>query len=142
MTARQTVDLDPLATGERGRRPVRPFVVEDVLRVPLDGSLRDVATALRDRDVSFAVVGEGDDIDGVISERDLVTAIALGHDLDATTAKDIESHSLNWAVASADVGHVAEEMLETDVRHILVCHDDGTLAGVVSMRDLLAAHVI
>lgn len=142
MTERQTVDLDPLTTDERARRPVRPFVVEDVLRVPLDETLRGVAVALRDRDVSFAVVGDGDDIDGVISERDLVSAIALGHDLDATTASDIESHSLNWAAASADVGDVAEEMLETNVRHILVCHEDGTLAGVVSMRDLLAAHVI
>ncbi|MEP1123180.1 MAG: CBS domain-containing protein [Ilumatobacter sp.] len=142
MPERPTVDLDPLSTGERERRPVRPFVVEDVVRVPLDETLRAVAVALRARDVSFAVVGEGDDIDGVISERDLVAAIAFGHDLDATTARDIESHSLNWASAAAAVGDVAEEMLETNVRHILVCHDDGTLAGVVSMRDLLAALVI
>ncbi len=142
MTERPIPDLGPPpSAGERSRRPVRPFVVGDVVRVRLDDTLRDVAVVLRDRDASFAVVGEGDDVDGVISERDLVTAIALGHDLDSTTARDIESHSLNWAPVTAEVGAVAEEMLETNVRHILVCHHDGTLAGVVSMRDLLAAHV-
>jgi CBS domain-containing protein len=33
-------------------------------------------------------------------------------------------------------------MLGAYVRHILVRHDDGTLAGVVSMRDLLTTYLV
>jgi CBS domain-containing protein len=76
----------------------------------------------------------------VISERDLVDAIAMGLDIDETAIEIVESDSLKWATATSTVDDVAEEMLETYVRHILVCNEDGTLAGVVSMRDLLTAY--
>ncbi len=129
-------DDAPLA--ER-HRPVLDFVTGEVITLATSTSLRDAATALRRHDVSFASVGVGDAIDGVISERDLVAAMARGDDLDTVTLDAIESDSLFWALATTTVDDVAREMLDASVRHILVCHPDGTLAGVVSMRDILAA---
>lgn len=125
-----------------GARPVRGFISETVTRLAPTTSLRDAATALQHNDVSLAVVGDGNEIEGVISERDLVRAVALGLEPDGHTVAEIESDSLRWAAATATVDDVAEEMLEAYVRHILVCNDDGTLAGVVSMRDLLTAYLV
>ena len=125
-----------------GARPVLEFVSDEVTTLAASTSLREAAIVLRRDDVSFAAVGEGVAIEGVISERDLVGAIALGLDLDDTTIEAIESDSLKWATATSTVEDVAEEMLETYVRHILVCNEDGTLAGVVSMRDLLTAYLV
>lgn len=125
-----------------GARPVTGFVSEAVTRLQPTMSLRDAATALQHDDVSLAVVGDEDSIEGVISERDLVRAVALGLDPDGHTVAEMESDSLRWAAATATVDDVAEEMLEAYVRHILVCNDDGTLAGVVSMRDLLTAYLV
>lgn len=124
-----------------GGRPVIEYLTQDVATLPATATLREAAVALRQHDVSFAAVGEGVAIEGVISERDLVAAIASGLDMDQTTIGTIESNSLKWAQAASSVAEVAAEMLETSVRHILVCHADGTLAGVVSMRDLLAAYL-
>ncbi len=129
-------------SGVGGTQPVGEFISERVATLSPSTSLRDAAIALRQEDASLAIVGEADRIDGVISERDLVAAIASGLDLDETTVERIESDSLKWAMEASSVDDVAEEMLETYLRHILVCDEDGGLAGVVSMRDLLAAYVI
>lgn len=145
METRNRIQDDPIDDGAAvfgGARPVSEFVSGDVTTLAASTSLRSAAVALRRDDVSFAAVGEGVAIEGVISERDLVGAIALGLDLDDTTIETIESDSLKWATATSTVADVAEEMLETYVRHILVCNDDGTLAGVVSMRDLLTAYLV
>lgn len=122
-------------------RPVADLVTDDVVTLAASTTLREAAEALRRDDISFAAVGEGTAIEGVISERDLVEAIAAQLDVDTSTVADIESDSLKWAMASSSVADVAEEMLRTYVRHVLVCNDDGTLAGVVSMRDILSAYV-
>ncbi len=125
-----------------GARPVLEFVSDDVTTLLPTTTLREAAVALRRDDVSFAAVGVGAAIEGVISERDLVDAIAMGLDIDETAVEIVESDSLKWATATSTVDDVAEEMLETYVRHILVCNEDGTLAGVVSMRDLLTAYLV
>lgn len=46
---------------------------------------------------------------------------------------------LVWCDASATIAEVATEMMEHDVRHVLV-EDDGRLVGVVPARDLLGAY--
>ena len=106
-----------------------------------DVSLRRVAEVLRDSDVSLAVVADDTGIHGVVSERDIVRAVALGMDLDATTVQAIEAEDLKWATSDSTVDDVAEEMLENYLRHVLVGGDDRELLGVVSMRDLLTAYL-
>jgi CBS domain-containing protein len=136
-------DLDDLDVSfAPGDRPVATVLAENVTRISPGTSLRDAAEILRREDVSIAVVGVGDAIDGVISERDFVSAIALGLDIDETTVDGVETHALKWATASSTIDDVAEEMLEMYVRHVLVCDDDGALVGLVSMRDLLSAYVV
>jgi CBS domain-containing protein len=48
---------------------------------------------------------------------------------------------VQWASSNASVADVANEMMRSWLRHILIADDDGNLAGIVSMRDLLAAIV-
>lgn len=127
---------------QAGGQPVSNFVSDDVITLASTATLRDAAKAIREQDVSIAVVSDGDGISGVISERDIVKAVAAGTDLDATTLDTLASGPLKWATVTVSVDDVAEEMLETYVRHILVANDDGSLAGVVSMRDLLTAYLV
>ena len=99
----------------------------------------EVADSLAASDVGMLVVGEGDKPQGVVSERDLVTAIAGRRPLDSTTALDVASTELVWCDATATVADVAEEMSERYVRHVLV-EEDGRLVGIVSARDLLGVY--
>jgi CBS domain-containing protein len=125
-----------------GRRAVVGFVSEETTRIAPGTSLRQVAEALRTADVSLAVVADDTQVYGVVSERDIVGAVALGLDLDATAVETIEAEDLKWATADSTVDDVAEEMLENYLRHVLVGNDDGSLLGVVSMRDLLTAYLV
>lgn len=137
-----TFEMDDEATGSiGGGRPVVGFVSDDTTRIEPGASLRRVAEVLRDADVSLVVVADDSGVHGVVSERDIVAAVALGLDLDATAVETIETEDLKWAAPTSTVDDVAEEMLENLLRHVLVASEDGGLLGVVSMRDLLTAYL-
>ena len=58
--------------------------------------------------VGALVVTEGDQVHGIVSERDVVVAIAGGKDLDSTTAADIDSRRLVcWRGRATASGSVA-----------------------------------
>jgi len=118
--------------------PVSVFTADAVARIRCDASLLEVADALAAGDVGALVVGDDGPV-GVVSERDLVTALAARHPMDTTTALDVATTALVWCDATATVAEVAEEMCERYVRHILV-EEDGHLVGIVSARDLLGVY--
>jgi CBS domain-containing protein len=119
--------------------PVSAFIADTIARIPPDASLLQVADALVAGDVGALVVGEDDKPAGIVSERDLVKAMAGRLPLDATTALDVASTELVWCDVIATVAEVAEEMCERYVRHVLV-EEDGRLVGIVSARDLLGVY--
>ena len=119
---------------------VRLFTGDVVATVRPDATLQEAAEALVADDVGLLVVGTSDQVEAVLSERDLVRAIALGRDLQTTLVRDIASRRLVWCDATAIVAEVGELMMEQYVRHVLV-EDADQLVGVVSARDLLGAYV-
>ncbi len=126
-------------TGSSDLLRVATITGDSVARVAPTASLRDVAEELTRREVGLTVVGDGDRPTGVVSERDVVRAVAEGRDPATTTAADVESTGLVWVDAEATVADVAEVMMEHYVRHVLV-EDGGRLVGVVSARDVLGVY--
>jgi CBS domain-containing protein len=116
--------------------PVSAVSAEPVARVAGTATLLEVADALTVCGVGALVVGERDEAAGIVSERDLVRALADRRDPEATTAADIAQRELVWCDAGAPVAEVAELMMEHYVRHVLV-ESGGRLVGIVSARDLL-----
>lgn len=119
--------------------PVSAFAADAVASIAPDANLLQVADALHDSDVGALVVGTVDDVVGIVSERDLVTALAQRLAMDATLVRDVAAAELVWCDATATVAEVAEEMSERYVRHVLV-EEDGRLVGIVSARDLLGVY--
>jgi CBS domain-containing protein len=122
-----------------GSLPVSALCSDAVLRVDATADLWSVAAALAAADVGILVVGEGDHVEGVVSERDVVRALAAHRGAGETTVADIAHRDLVWCDANANVADVAEEMMEHYVRHVLV-EQKGHLVGIVSARDLLGAY--
>ena len=118
--------------------PVSTFTADVVTEIPPSATLLEVADALAAGEVVAAVVRDEGKVVGVVSERDLVGALARREPMDEVTAAEVASTELVWAEASAPVAEVANEMLVHYVRHVLV-EEDGRLVGVVSARDLLGA---
>jgi CBS domain-containing protein len=111
-----------------------------VIRIAPDATVLDVAKALISSDIGILAVGNVDGpVESVVSERDVVRAVAEGRDLAATRVGDVASTAVRWCDATATVAEVAAEMMEHWVRHLLI-EDEGRLVGIVSARDLLGAY--
>lgn len=135
-----TFEVDDVADAI-GSRSVRSLMSESVTSISPASTLKQAAAALSADDISLIVVGEFDQIEGVVSERDIVQAVGDGLDLDATSVTAMESRDLLWAGPDSTIARVAAEMMENYVRHILIRGDDGELVGIVSMRDVLTEYL-
>jgi CBS domain-containing protein len=121
-----------------GSSSISLLIGDDVVRVPADAPLVDVAKVLVGGAMGAVVLGDGDRPDALVSERDLVAAMATGLDPATTSAIEVASTDLVWCDVESTLDDVATEMMEHYIRHVLV-EDDGKLVGMVSVRDLLAA---
>lgn len=121
--------------------PVTTYVTTEVLTIEPGASVRDAARLIAGASVGCLVVGTPEHVEAIVTERDVVRAVADGSDLDQLTVAELGSRALVWATIDDTVGQVAEEMMEDYVRHVLV-RDDTGLVGVLSMRDVLAAYTI
>lgn len=122
-------DFDPTAI------PVADLVGDALVCVAPEATLQSVAATLHDQGIGAVGVGTAEDLVGVISERDVVAAVAAGIATD-TSAGDLAHRELVWADPEATAGEVANEMMEHWIRHMLVGRP-GAVVGMISARDLL-----
>ena len=124
---------------DMGPGQVRLYVSDGLIQVGPETTVRRMAQRLAAEGVGALVVVEGDQVHGIVSERDLMLAIAAGHDLDATTAADLDSRDVVTCTPDTTVHDAAVLMMEYYVRHLLVRDHTGPV-GMISARDLLGAY--
>jgi CBS domain-containing protein len=120
---------------------IRDAVATLARRAPVviaaDETLRAVAHTLWTESVGALVVGDTRHPVGVISERDVVTALAQGANPDVVTAADIMTRYVISARLEDPLFDAASQMLDDAIRHLPVADENGTVVGMVSIRDLL-----
>jgi signal-transduction protein with cAMP-binding, CBS, and nucleotidyltransferase domain len=119
--------------------PIRTLSHRPAVQVHKDDSLRSVAEMLTEESIGAAVV-KGTRPPCIVSERDVVAALAEGLDPGQSTAADIMTSDIAWAAPGDTVLDVGVRMLENEIRHLPLV-DDGVVVGVVSARDVLAVLV-
>lgn len=114
-----------------------------VLSVGTGETLRDACRSMAERNVGAAVV-ISDELPGpgIVTERDVLRAVARGLDPDRTTVADVMTFEARTATTSWDLDTAAAEMVRGGFRHLLVVDGAGALAGIVSMRDVVRARTI
>jgi CBS domain-containing protein len=115
--------------------PVRTVMMWPVATVEALSSLTQVAEALAADEIGALCVIEQDALAGIVSERDVVAHVAAGADPAHLTAGEVMSPDLITITPDDTVLSAARTMREAQVRHLPVV-EDGTIAGIVSMRDL------
>ncbi len=118
---------------------ISSLVGDEVILVAPTATLREVADRMADDAIGAVGVGSGDELVGVLTERDVVRAVASGRD-PSTPASEIVQIDLVWTDPDASVAHVAEEMMERWIRHVFIGRP-GNLLGIVSIRDVLGAYI-
>lgn len=109
-----------------------------VLASPL-WTLRLCAQVMTERRIGALMVVDGDQLVGIVSERDIVfRAVARDLDLDNTTVAAIMTPN-PATIAPRDSAQTALALMQQrGFRHLPVV-DDGRIVGIVSIRDLFSA---
>jgi CBS domain-containing protein len=113
----------------------------DVVIVDVATSVAQAARIMSEHQVGAVPVLQGDRLVGIFTERDVLSrVVAAGIDPAATPVNAVMSTTL--VVAEINETHDAclRRMKQAHVRHVLVLRD-GRLAGILSMRDLLALEI-
>lgn len=101
-------------------------------------SVLDVAKEMAKGKISsVAIADENDIVVGMLTERDIVKAIASGVPPDGVTAGSLMSFPVMSIVKGSTVEQAAKLMLQKNVRHLIVVEAGGTqVLGIVTVTDL------
>jgi CBS domain-containing protein len=116
--------------------------VADVATISEQETLSAAAATLGSRKIGALIVTSGDGVvAGILSERDIVRRLAAdGADcLNASVASAMTAKVMSCA-PSDSAQSLLERMTEGRFRHMPVM-DDGVLAGVISIGDVVKAHI-
>ena len=117
---------------------VRDLPPGRLVSVEPDTKLADVARQMRTQDSDSMAVMSAGHLVGIITERDLVRAIADGVNPKLATAGVIMTSDPVTAGAEEDVSVVALRMMSLGVRHLPVVDAGGNPIGLLSARNLVA----
>jgi predicted transcriptional regulator len=98
-------------------------------------SLRSAAERMWRQQTGSLIIAEGERLIGIITERDVLRALALGADPDQTSVDDAMTAQVFTVIPDMPLQDAAREMAARWIRHLPVV-EDGRLLGVVSMRDV------
>ncbi|MBV9010297.1 MAG: CBS domain-containing protein [Verrucomicrobia bacterium] len=112
-----------------------------VYSIPTDATVFDAIQMMADKNVGALLVTRGDELAGIISERDYTRKVFLrGRRSRETPVEEIMSSNLTIASPDEPVENCLRMMTERHIRHLPVV-ENGNLIGVISIGDLVK-HVI
>ena len=96
---------------------------------------------LAEHNVGAIVVAEGDDVAGIVTERDVVRRLAdRGKGVLDAPVNQIMTTGVVHASPGDSVDSVAETMTQRRIRHMPVI-EDGRLVGIVSIGDVVSSRM-
>jgi CBS domain-containing protein len=104
-------------------------------------SIEEAARLMAAHNIGAVPVVDGERLVGIFTERDILTrVVAAGRTPSSTAVKEVMSTELVVAEIGESYETCLNRMQQARVRH-LIALDKGRLAGIVSLRDILAADI-
>jgi CBS domain-containing protein len=118
---------------------VREVMSEDVITISPALTLRAAAKLMASKKVGSVVVNdpEGQGV-GILTERDILRAVAEDLDPDVETADSHLTSELVYAAPRWSLEEATEAMRRGGFRHLVVL-DGGDVIGIISLRDVVKA---
>ncbi len=118
-------------------RQIRDLMTSPVHVIDPNTSLAAAARRMRDENVGSLPVGAGEELLGMITDRDIVVrCVADGVDCNKHSVRDAMSAELLVCFEDQPAEEAAQLMKEHQVRRLPVLGQDHRLVGIVSLDDL------
>jgi CBS domain-containing protein len=117
---------------------LRDVQIQHLLTVDGDATLHRAAQVMTDRGVGSAVVIDNSSVVGIITERDILHAVARGDDLDSVKVAERMTPEPVAGAPGWTVVKAVRTMVDGGFRHLLVMEMQDPV-GIVSLRDLMDA---
>ena len=116
---------------------VRDIMSVNVVTMPPDASIFDVATSMSKMDIGSIIIADQDRPLGIITEADIVRrVIADEKEAKATAAREIMSSPIIHVEPGTALTEAMRVMARSNIRRVAVLKND-SLAGIITSRDLL-----
>jgi CBS domain-containing protein len=113
----------------------RKVMSRNLLTVAPEEPLKEVSERMVARDVGAALVTEGEQLVGIVTERDVLRAVARGID-EGTRVADLMTPDPETMEPDESTQHAAVLMIHGGFRHLPIVEGD-QVVGMLSIRDLM-----
>jgi CBS domain-containing protein len=106
-------------------------------------SIHDLVNSLNSHHIGALVVSsDGNKIEGIVSERDVVRAMPGKLDqLIGMHVRDIMTVQVHTCTPETTIAELMKMMTELRIRHVPVVDEDGSLLSIVSIGDVVKNHI-
>jgi CBS domain-containing protein len=121
---------------------VQELLKGNVVAVPSDASIQEVARKMAEEDIGFLpVIDASGKAIGTLTDRDIVVRlVAKGGDVKNAKVEQVMTREVVSIRPDEDVQKAAELMQERKISRVLVCDQNGKPLGVISLGDLAERH--
>jgi len=114
----------------------------EIFSIVQDASVFDAIKLMADRAVGSLLVMDGDELKGIVTERDYARKVIIqGRSSESTPVADIMTTELVTASPTQSVNDCMTLMSERRIRHLPVVID-GKVVGLISIGDLVQAIIL
>jgi len=118
-------------------KKIQEVMTSNPCSIDADKPVSYAAKMMKDEDVGFAPIVEGDKLIGTVTDRDIaMKVVAEGRDPQSTTVREIASTNLVTIDPQQDLDDALRLMASSQVRRLPVVEEDGRLVGVVAQKDV------
>ncbi len=116
---------------------IRDVMTSNPCTIDADKDIAYAAKMLKDEDVGIAPIVEGDQLIGVLTDRDIaIKVVAEGKDPRSTTVREIASTNVVTIDPQQDLDEALRLMAQHKVRRLPVVEEDGKLVGILAQADV------
>ena len=122
------------------QRKVRDVIVrKEVIQLPAEATVRSASRLMAEQGIGAVLVMEGENIQGIFSERDaLKRVLAKDLDPDTTTLAEVMTREMVTLDPDAFAVDALRLMSQVGIRHLPIV-DHEKVIGMISLRDFIGA---
>ncbi|WP_310962586.1 CBS domain-containing protein [Nocardioides terrisoli] len=114
---------------------------QQVVTISPDATVRDLIALLAEHNIGAVIVStDGSSVDGIVSERDVVRKLHGDDSVLGAAVSAIMTPSVRSVAPGDSLDETRRLMTERRFRHVPVV-EDGVLRGIVSIGDVVKAHI-